>query len=199
MSTDVVLHHLAMKGLADAQALAHCTGLSVADVRAALDALSGDGLTVERSGRLTGFALTAAGRERHSQQIRDDPLWARREELHGWYERFESVNTVLKELCTAWQLVDGERPNDHSDPDYDGRVLAQLASLHERAAALLHEAGDARLARYRDRLTEAARAIAGGDRGRFTEPLSESYHDIWMELHHDLLTSFDRTRAESDA
>jgi hypothetical protein len=198
-SADLILHHLCIKGLADAPALARCTGLPEHDVDAALARLQDLGHVLVRTGRLAGFAPTPAGREAHAAGLAGDALRARRDELAPWYERFEVVNAELKALCTAWQLIDGERPNDHTDTAYDAGVLEQLAGLHARAAALLAETGDLRLAQYARRLDEAATAVAAGDVRRFTSPLCDSYHDVWMELHHDLLTSFDRARTATDA
>lgn len=198
-SAQLVLHHLCIKGLADLATLARCTGLPSSEVEAGVAELQADELVLERTGRLTGFAPTASGREAHGRALADDPLRIRREELAGWYERFEVVNAELKALCTAWQLVDGERPNDHTDAEYDRRVLEQLDGIHDRAGGLLEEAADERLARYRARLEDAVDAVRAGDVRRFTAPLCESYHDVWMELHHDLLTSFDRARKAADA
>lgn len=195
----LVLHHLCIKGMADVTALTRCTGLPEPEVEAGVAHLLAEELVLERTGRLAGFAPTPAGREAHGVALEADPLRVRRDELAPWYERFEVVNAELKALCTAWQLVDGERPNDHSDPEYDRRVLEQLGELHARARALLEEAADDRLARYAERLDGAAAAVAAGEVRRFTAPLCDSYHDIWMELHHDLLTSFDRARTASDA
>jgi hypothetical protein len=52
-----------------------------------------------------------------------------------------------------------------------------------------------RLARYADRLVAAAATVVGGDPKRFTGVMCESFHDIWMELHEDLivLQRIDRT------
>ncbi len=71
--------------------------------------------------------------------------------------------------------------------------------MHETTYAMLGEVGDARLDRYAERLAEAEAAVRSGDMRRFTTPLNDSYHDIWMELHHDLLASFDRERTAADA
>jgi hypothetical protein len=71
--------------------------------------------------------------------------------------------------------------------------------VHDRAAALLAAAGDPPHDRDAARHDDAVTAVEGGDVRRFTTPLAESYHDVWMELHHDLLASFDRERTAADA
>ena len=45
----------------------------------------------------------------------------------------------------------------------------------------------ARLHLYRRRLLEALTAIDDGQRQRFTGVMCESFHDVWMELHEDLI------------
>ena len=51
------------------------------------------------------------------------------------------------------------------------------------------------LARYDSRLATAAVCVANGEANRFTGVMCESYHDVWMELHEDLivLQRIDRT------
>ena len=197
-----VLHHLVVKGLADAPTVARCAGVDEDAATVILGSLVEAGLAVERTGRLQGFSPTAAGKEMHGGLIADDPLRRRRDDLGEWYGRFEQVNAELKEVCTAWQLADGPSgpvPNDHADAGYDAAVIGRLRAVHERVLALLGEAGDARLDRYAARLNDAMTAVDDGDTRRFTTPLADSYHDIWMELHHDLLVSFDRRRTSADA
>ena len=52
-----------------------------------------------------------------------------------------------------------------------------------------------RVGRYEMRLATAAECVADGDVSRFTGVMCESFHDIWMELHEDLimLQGIDRT------
>ena len=44
-----------------------------------------------------------------------------------------------------------------------------------------------RLARYVNRLDAAAECVAAGETKRFTGVMCESFHDVWMELHEDLI------------
>ena len=44
-----------------------------------------------------------------------------------------------------------------------------------------------RIGRYGPRLDRAAESVAGGDTRRFTGVMCESFHDVWMELHEDLI------------
>ena len=47
--------------------------------------------------------------------------------------------------------------------------------------------------------TSALSRVESGDRDGFTRPLANSYHDIWMELHEDLLTGLKLARTAADA
>ena len=52
-----------------------------------------------------------------------------------------------------------------------------------------------RMGRYNTRLASAAAAVAAGETKRFTGVMCESFHDVWMELHEDLIVvqRIDRT------
>jgi hypothetical protein len=201
MSLDgqLVLHYLVIKGIATPEAIADSAALGLETATRELRALVGRDHAVERSGRIRGFAPTEAGRQLHREILHHDDLRARAGQMEAWYGRFESVNAELKETCTAWQLRQGLTPNDHTDQTYDCAVVGQLAVIHGRAVCLLAELHSPRMDRYATRLGSALEAVQAGDRDRFTKPLNDSYHDTWMELHQDLLVSFDLRRTAADA
>ena len=66
---------------------------------------------------------------------------------------------------------------------------------------LLREVGAAmgeemvRLGRYGPRLAVTAERVAGGDHHLFTGVMCGSYHDVWMELHEDLILTLGIDRA----
>jgi phosphoenolpyruvate-protein kinase (PTS system EI component) len=104
------------------------------------------------------------------------------------YERFLELNEDFKQLCTDWQMRD-DAPNDHSDAEYDAGCVARLAELHEAAQPVIDAMASVlpRMGRYNERLGGAASAVADGDTNRFTGVMCESFHDVWMELHEDLI------------
>jgi len=119
------------------------------------------------------------------------------------YEMFLPINGDFKQVCTAWQLREspsGETvPNDHSDGAYDGEVIRNLEEIHRRILDPLSElASVSRFARYQPRLEDALAKVRAGDPDGFARPLTNSYHDVWMELHEDLLVSLDLTRSGAD-
>lgn len=200
-SGDLVLHHLVIKGRAGAEALAEATGLDAATIDAALSDLTSDGFVVEKTGRLPGFAPTPEGRTRAQQRVQVSELFRRRHELYDWYDTgFSVLNAELKDLCSAWQvLADGQTLNDHTDAEHDRRILVRMNGFHDRARDHLLAVRHPRMDRYASRLDGAIGAIRDGNIARFTAPLQDSYHDIWMELHQDLLMSLQRSRTAADA
>jgi hypothetical protein len=55
-----------------------------------------------------------------------------------------------------------------------------------------------RFARYGRRLSAALSRLQGGDAAGFARPMADSYHDIWMELHNDVVLSLQRERSAAD-
>jgi hypothetical protein len=202
----LVLHGLQLKGHAPASALAVTIERPVADVARELRSLAGEGLVVERTGAPAGWGLTTGGR-----RVAGDLVSAEVDEagarlaVERSYRRFRALNAGVLDACSRWQVrtVAGEDVvNDHTDPAYDARVVADLAGLQERAEPLLADLAGA-LDRYRSygpRLRHAVDRVEAGDGRWFTKPAMPSYHTVWFELHEDLLTTLGLDRsAEDDA
>jgi hypothetical protein len=104
------------------------------------------------------------------------------------YGRFLELNRAFKELCIAWQVRDGA-PNDHTDPAYDQARMDELEAHHRSFEPVLDDfaSGIGRLDLYRARLADSLVRLCAGDRDAFTGVMKHSYHDVWMELHEDLL------------
>jgi hypothetical protein len=195
----LVMHAVAIKKHAAADALAAVAGLPQARVAAALALGVAKGRIVEADRR---YVLTPAGRlvldgeySRYCGGLRADGRCA------AGYERFEVINRELKQLITDWQTMEvgGRRvPNDHSDKDYDARLLDRLSALHERFAPVLDGlvACAPRLAAYRDKLESALERAEDGELAWVSDARTESYHTVWFELHEDLLRLLGRVRDE---
>ena len=131
------------------------------------------------------YMLAPSGRSRIDDHLAaSDPIT----ELSDAYESFLSLNTEFKQVCTDWQVRDGE-PNSHDDDDYDAACIARLRDVYMRSEPVISEIATAvpRLNLYRRRLLEALTAIDDGQSQRFTGVMCESFHDVWMELHEDLI------------
>ena len=89
-------------------------------------------------------------------------------------------------------------PNDHSDPDYDHRIVDRLGALHERAQRPLEQFAEleARLGEYPRRLDTAHDRVLAGEHDFVSGAKVDSYHTVWFELHEDLLRMLGREREE---
>jgi hypothetical protein len=199
-----VAHALRVKGFAEGPAIAEATGHPLDETDALLDDLLGAALILRRDSRITGWSLTPDGREVHAQWLTDERAAAACEGLvASGYDAFLERNEEFKVLCTDWQLRGAEGqpvPNDHSDEAYDAAIVERLGVLHDRVMPSVDSLADAmaRFGPYGDRLAAAWKRVADGDRSAIARPLSGSYHDVWMELHQDLLLTLGRERGAAD-
>jgi hypothetical protein len=181
-------HSLRIKGFATTETLVDMTQLDSADVAGHLGELQDGGHVTFREARSL-WQLTPDGRAIHVEHLEADLGGVDPTEILGDpYAEFLACNGEFKELCGAWQLRDGE-PNDHSDADYDGGVIAELQSLHGRAHPIVAEIGGRfdRFQPYSRRLEVVLGRLRGGESNMFTGVMCGSYHDVWMELHEDLI------------
>jgi hypothetical protein len=180
----LVLHTLRVRGFVTPDGFTESLGRHPNDV---LASLVERGL-VRHIEKRNMYGLLPPGKEQHVavlDSLADDAAQAA---LGEHYSAFLALNDTFKQLCTNWQVRNDE-PNDHSDADYDGRCVAQLAQLCTEATAVIDGFGNAvpRMTRYNSRLAIAAGSVAGGETKKFTGVMCESFHDIWMELHEDLI------------
>ena len=189
----LVLHALRIKGFSTAATVAELSTVDADRTATILNELAESGHTKFFEAREL-WQLTPEGKERHAAEIVDAAA-AHGTGLRAHYEPFLELNTELKELCTAWQTRGGE-PNDHTDATYDGERLSELDQFNERCAPVLDGFAEVvpRFAAYRHRLTGATARAVNGETKMFTGVMCGSFHDIWMELHEDLiqLLSIDR-------
>jgi hypothetical protein len=183
-----VHHAVRIKGMSAFGHLVDLSGVSEREVTSGLDDLHGRGLAKLFEARGL-WSLTPAGREAHAVELEIDagrPGF--REGLARMYPQFLELNNAFKALCGDWQLRDGA-PNDHGDSSYDRRIVNRLAKLDVHMQEAAKHFGDTaeRFAPYRTRLSAARSAFEGGKSNMFTGVLCGSYHDVWMELHEDLI------------
>lgn len=180
------LHALRLKGFATIDTVAEVADLPVAVVEAHLGDLLGRDLALYREARRL-WQLTPAGREQHAAVLAGD-IATLAERLAEPYRRFLSVNERFKALCSDWQVREGQ-PNDHTDADYDRAVIDRLVAIDGEARPIVADMGDVleRLAIYPPRLERTCASVVGGDTTKFTGVMCGSYHDVWMELHEDLI------------
>ncbi|SNS96673.1 hypothetical protein [Rhodococcoides kyotonense] len=192
-----ILHSIRIKGLATDPVLAEMVGIGPDELQLRLQPLVDDHLVVRKEGRMSGSMLSPVGKERHAELLASEQAGPA---VEAFYEAFLPLNGRFKQVCSAWQMRDEATPNDHADIEYDARVVDDLAVVHADIAEALKPLGaeDPRMSLYAPRLTAALNRIRAGDRGAFARPMNDSYHDIWMELHQDLLFVLRRERGEHD-
>ncbi|HBU76285.1 MAG TPA: hypothetical protein DEB38_08450, partial [Acidimicrobiaceae bacterium] len=180
--TDIdVLRVLRLRGFATSDGLWRSIGVDPYQV---VERLVADGQVNFIEAR-NMYMLTPSGRSRIDDHLAaSDPII----ELSSTYESFLSMNIDFKQVCTDWQVRHGE-PNPHDDDDYDAACITRLREVYMRSEAVISALANAvpRLDLYRRRLLEALTAIDDGQSQRFTGVMCESFHDVWMELHEDLI------------
>lgn len=186
-----VLHGLRIKGMTQPDDIVATTGLA----RPLVDAVLADSVSHERArertgGRVQGFMLTTAGRDRHAE-LRANHVPAEQDGLVAAYDAFLVPNQEFKTLTTKWQT------EASGDPAI---VLAELVAIHEAVNRVLEQASTSlpRMRFYGPRFSMALEAFQGGDSSALAQPMSGSYHDVWMELHEDLLQLLARERTDAD-
>jgi hypothetical protein len=192
-----VLHALRVKGFAKTDVLVELTGTPSADVERELTALAGEGLAVFREARAL-WQLSPDGRVAHGRLLAEDVSSdGLRDRLHEHYAPFLQLNEQFKELCGEWQLRDGN-PNDHNDVAYDRAVIDRLLMIDTDVQPLCTAMGEVlvRLTPYAPRLRSTAQRVDKGEQNLFTGVMCGSYHDVWMELHEDLILTLGIDRAK---
>jgi phosphoenolpyruvate-protein kinase (PTS system EI component) len=180
----LVLHTLRVRGFVTPSGFSESLGDTPSEILAGLV----DGGLVRHIEKRDMYGLLPPGRERQEALLDEYAPEAVQKALHEDYERFLQLNDSFKQLCTDWQMREGN-PNDHSDTAYDAVCTGKLATIADDARPVIASMSGAvpRMARYNERLAVAAECVANGETNKFTGVMCESFHDIWMELHEDLI------------
>lgn len=113
---------------------------------------------------------------------------------------FEALDAEFKTVCTMWQVrQDGSGSlNTHDDPEYDFAVIEKLVEVHGRLRELVRSVGglEAELADLIVELDNAMARVGEGEFDHFTGVQLNSFHNLWFELHEDLLCTMGLQRSE---
>lgn len=195
----LAVHGLAIRKAGSPASVAVLLGADEGDVSAALERAVAAGQVAGARGT---FMVTPVGQtwlaESYPQSFSE---FRNNEALINAYERFEKVNRDLLTLMTDWQTMpaaDTRVSNDHSDPDYDAKIVDRLGALHERADRVIGRAAAVvrRLQTHVNRLDTAHDRVLAGEHDYVSGVRVDSYHTVWYELHEDLLRILDKTRQE---
>ena len=197
-----VLHALRTKGMAEVDAVAHAAGLSEDQAVGALGVLGERGWARYRDGnRAKGWMLLGEGRaEAERSATAEMEASGQRSAVFDLYRAFKVLDPELKQACTDFQIRGDQTLNDHTDPDYDAAVIARLAEINRRVQPIMARLTEAldRFGHYGPRLNFALSQVVGGDINWFTKPSLDSYHEVWFELHEDLLVTLGIDRAAEE-
>ena len=132
--------------------------------------------------------LSPDGRSRLNLLLEKERSGIDRASMATAYEEFLSANAEFKIVVSDWTLKQGE-PNTHEDSRYDAALLTRLDQVHARVLTVIStaEMQIPRLRGYADKLAAALRKISAGDTVWMTQPVVDSYHTVWFELHEELL------------
>ncbi|WP_328331365.1 transcriptional regulator [Kribbella sp. NBC_00382] len=143
-----------------------------------------------------GWSLTDAGRVENERQLAAElEQVGGREVIQEVYEGFLPLNGRLQQACTDWQIrptaTDALAFNDHSEVDWDRKVIGELESLGQelqgistRASAVLE-----RFRGYDTRFAAAVDRVRSGDGSWVDRTGADSCHTVWFELHEDLIAT----------
>lgn len=200
-NTWTVLHALRCIGVSSEERVSTASGVPAAETRECLHRLLDLGQVAVDRGPFGGWSLTDVGRSADDESLRRQlELSDGREHVHALYQRFLGLNPTLLQVCSDWQMRKvGNAPilNDHTDSDYDAKVLSRLVRLDGSAQGLCAELTDrmAHFGVYQGRFTSALEKAMAGNHGYVADGV-DSYHTMWFQLHEDLLTTLGISREE---
>jgi pyruvate,orthophosphate dikinase len=129
------------------------------------------------------------------QKKRKDLLPALKDNI---WPRFKELDSDLKKVLTMWQIMPDGSLNVHEDHEYDFEVIERLLSIHDRLCDLFND--DYRMeCEFNGLLTYLSDAISAIDEGQLEFIVGtsvNSYHNLWRELHEDLLCTLGIAREE---
>lgn len=196
-----VLHTMRCIGVAGEDRVATAAGTGIGETLIRLRSLAVRGLVVLDPGPFGGWNLTESGRVADRELVRNElDIVGARDHVRSCYESFLGLNPGLLQMSGDWQmrkLGDAHAVNDHTDADYDAKVLSRLIRIDASAQRICSDLAS-RLLRfgvYGDRLTTALERALGGDKASVADSL-DSYHTVWFQLHEDLLTTLGISREE---
>jgi hypothetical protein len=107
--------------------------------------------------------------------------------LEREYDAFAQANSSVEDACATWQLSARDLPSAHAAQEALRALYVEVRPALEQAARIAPH-----LTGYPQRLSHALDAVERGDSDYLTSPLVESFHQVWAELHQDLLVTLGR-------
>ncbi|WP_043640609.1 hypothetical protein [Nonomuraea candida] len=198
----LALHAVRIRGFAGTSELAHRYGLDPAETKELLHDAEAYGWVQHTAFADTeGWSLTERGRAENERRLAAELAGVGgAEEVRAVYREFLPLNALLLRACTDWQLrpTAGDRlaTNDHSDPAWDARILADLTGLAHALTPLTDRLGRVltRFRGYDTRFGAALTRARDGEGGWVDRTDVDSCHRVWFELHEDLIATLGLAR-----
>jgi hypothetical protein len=192
-----VLQAVRLKGRVSPAGLAATLNATPEQIAGTVRQLTASGLLVDG----TTVRISPAGRARLDTLLAEERKGIDQAAMFAAYNDFRPVNADFKSVVTDWQLKGGPggTPNTHDDAGYDAAVLRRLDDVHARVTPIIGAAAAQlpRLSLYSVRLLAALDKIRAGDIAWLSQPMIDSYHTVWFELHEELIVAIGSTREEA--
>ncbi len=193
----LTLHAVRLKGMADDDEVAARFGLDPTQARELLLDFQAFGwITRVDFAGTAGWTLTESGHSENERQLAQELAAANSiSSVRHAYGTFLAHNDRLLRACTDWQLrpsdADPLATNEHTDKEWDQRVLTTLSSLGDQLGPLCQQLGGrfVRFQGYDDRFATALARVERGEHSWVAQPRVDSCHTVWMELHEDLIAT----------
>lgn len=199
----IVLHGLRCLGMAGEDRLARAIGMHGEKVTEVLKRLRIRGLVDHDPGPFGGWSLTPRGRatehELTSLEIEESGV---RDRVYSCYRSFMRLHGPLLNVGYDWEM----RPvrnirmlNSHRDPQYDAEVLSRLVRIHMGTQWIYAELAGLleRFGVYEPRFSFALERALAGETSYVTSSI-DSYQNVWLQLHEDLLATLALARSDDD-
>ncbi len=193
----LVLHGVRLLGFADTSEVAGRFALDPGDAaRMLATAEKRDWVQHTAFADLGGWSLTEEGKAENERQLAEERVRSDPEDVIGsTYREFLPLNARLLRACTDWQLAPSGGAtlavNEHTDQDWDARILDELAALHRAIVPLVGRLTDvlSRFAGYDARFAAALQRAWSGEYDWVDRTNVDSCHRVWFQLHEDLVAT----------
>ncbi|MCW2736687.1 hypothetical protein [Nocardioides sp.] len=185
-----VLNGVYLRKMVTIDVLHDITAMPADEIRSVLDDLATQGLAVDVGGgnwmleQPDGVRAAIAAYDERYSDLRTS------QDVLTWYERFEVLNAQFLTTLSAWQTSGS-----------DDAALDKVLRLVDRQIKVLTSFVGfvPRYQRYADRFEAATEKVEAGHTEWVTSLTLDSVHNVWFELHEDILTVLGRPRDVAEA
>ncbi|MCW2775412.1 MAG: hypothetical protein JWN91_3738 [Nocardioides sp.] len=185
-----VLNGVYLRKMVTIDVLHDITAMPADEIRSVLDDLATQGMAADVGGgnwmleQPDGVRAAIAAYDERYSDLRTS------QDVLTWYERFEVLNAQFLKTLSAWQTSGSD----------DAALDKVLRLVDRQIKALTSFVGFVpRYQRYVDRFEAAMEKVEAGHTEWVTSLTLDSVHNVWFELHEDILTVLGRPRDVAEA